>query len=130
MAERPGPRNIAGREFTGGTSRSSWLTSHFAHPAAGLLPCSPQAMPDQSLPTILCITTFEKGQEFMRECKRSGWSVLLLTVEKLRGANWPRESIDETYYIPENLVLQDTIHAVAFMARTQRIDRIVALDEF
>ena len=29
--------------------------------------------------TFLCITTYEKGQEFMRECKRSGCRVFLLT---------------------------------------------------
>ena len=87
-------------------------------------------MADQNLPTILCITTFEKGQEFMRECKRNGWAVLLMTVEKLKDAPWPRESLDETYYIPEDLPLDGIIHAVSYMARTQRIDRIVALDEF
>src|SRR5712671_5863767 len=40
--------------------------------------------------TFLCITTYEKGQEFMRECKRHGCRVLLLTAENLRNADWPR----------------------------------------
>ena len=31
--------------------------------------------------TFLCITTYEKGQEFMRECKRQGCRVFLLTAE-------------------------------------------------
>ena len=31
--------------------------------------------------TFLCITTYEKGQEFMRECKRQGCRVFLLTGE-------------------------------------------------
>ncbi len=30
-------------------------------------------------PTVLCIASYEKGQEFMRECKRLGCRVLLLT---------------------------------------------------
>jgi hypothetical protein len=34
--------------------------------------------------TILCLTSFEKGQDFMRECAESGARTLLLTVEKLR----------------------------------------------
>ncbi|HYL64856.1 MAG TPA: ATP-grasp domain-containing protein [Candidatus Methylomirabilis sp.] len=59
-----------------------------------------------------------------------GCRVLLLTVEKLRGADWPREVIDEVFYMPEELPTQDLIKAVSFAARTQRIDRIVALDEF
>ena len=41
--------------------------------------------------TILCVSSYEKGQEFLRTCKRLGCTVLLLTVEKLRNADWPRE---------------------------------------
>ena len=36
-------------------------------------------MPESRPLTFLCITTYEKGQEFMRECKREGCRVLLLT---------------------------------------------------
>ena len=49
-------------------------------------------MPESRPLTFLCITTYEKGQEFMRECKRQGCRVLLLTAEKLRDADWPREN--------------------------------------
>jgi biotin carboxylase len=80
--------------------------------------------------TILCITSYEKGHEFIRACKDQGCRVLLLTVEKLRNAAWPRESIDDVFYMPEELPVQDLIRAVSYMARTHRIDRIVALDEF
>ena len=85
----------------------------------------------QSRPlTVLCITTYEKGQEFMRECKRQGCRVLLLTAEKLRAAEWPRESLEETFYLPPDLGLDDTVKAVTHLARTHKLDRIVALDEF
>jgi biotin carboxylase len=80
--------------------------------------------------TFLCITTYEKGQEFMRECKRQGCRVLLLTAEKLREADWPRESLDDTFYLPAEIPLADTVKAVTHLARTQKIDRIVALDEY
>ncbi|HKW57897.1 MAG TPA: hypothetical protein VJN42_11120 [Candidatus Acidoferrum sp.] len=80
--------------------------------------------------TILCVSSYEKGQEFLRTCKAMGCRVLLLTVEKLRNADWPREAIDETFFMPEDLPAQDLINAVSFAARTQPIDRIVALDEF
>jgi len=80
--------------------------------------------------TILCFSSYEKGQEFMRTCKREGCDVFLLTVEKLRGADWPREAITEFFYIPEELPLKDLIHAVSYMARSRPVDRIVALDEF
>ncbi|HEY6768709.1 MAG TPA: ATP-grasp domain-containing protein [Candidatus Sulfotelmatobacter sp.] len=81
-------------------------------------------------PTFLCITTYEKGQEFIRQCKRQGCRVFLLTAEKLRNADWPRESLDDTFYIPEDLPLNDIVQAVSHLARSHKIDRIVALDEF
>src|SRR5579871_4479086 len=87
-------------------------------------------MSDPRPQTILCITTYEKGQEFMRECKRHGWRVLLLTAEKLRDADWPRESLDDTFYLPEAIALADIVGAVTHLARNQKLDRIVALDEY
>jgi biotin carboxylase len=80
--------------------------------------------------TFLCITTYEKGQEFMRECKRQGCRVLLLTAEKLRNAGWPRESLDDIFYLPEEIPIPDIVNAVSHLARRQKLDRIVALDEF
>jgi len=80
--------------------------------------------------TILCIATYEKGQEFMRECTRQGCRVLLLTSDGLRDADWPRESIDETHYIPRDLDRESLLKGVSHLARTHRIDRIVALDDF
>jgi biotin carboxylase len=80
--------------------------------------------------TILSITSYEKGQEFLRACKEQGCRVLLLTVEKLRDADWPRESVDEFFYMPEDLPVWAIINTVSYMARSQPIDRIVALDEF
>ncbi|MHB8500374.1 MAG: ATP-grasp domain-containing protein [Candidatus Acidiferrales bacterium] len=87
-------------------------------------------MPDSRPLTILCVSSYEKGQEFLRACKEIGCRVLLLTVEKLRNADWPREAIDEMFFMPEELPVQDLINAVSFAARSQPIDRIVALDEF
>lgn len=80
--------------------------------------------------TILCVTSYEKGQEFLRTCKSLGCTVLLLTVEKLRNANWPREAIDEMFFTPGELPLNELIPAVSYAARSRHIDRIVALDEF
>jgi biotin carboxylase len=87
-------------------------------------------MPKRRPPTFLCITTYEKGQEFMRECKRQGCRVLLLTGEKLRDADWPRDSLDDIYYLPAEISVTDIVQAVAHLARSQKIDRIVALDEY
>jgi biotin carboxylase len=84
--------------------------------------------------TILCIASYEKGHEFLRECRRSGCRVLLLTSLTLKDeAQWPLESIDEIFYMPDEnrkWDRQQTINAVSFLARTQRIERIVPLDDF
>lgn len=80
--------------------------------------------------TILCIATFVKGHAFLREAHRLGCRVILLTVEKHRDADWPRDSIDETFYLPEGWTRDDVIKGVSFLARHRVIDRIVPLDEF
>jgi biotin carboxylase len=87
-------------------------------------------MPDAQPHTILCVSSYEKGQEFMRTCKAIGCRVLLLTVEKLRNADWPRECLDEIFTMPDDLPLQGLIYSVSYFARSKHIDRIVALDEF
>jgi len=87
-------------------------------------------VPEQRPLAILCVSTYEKGQEFIRTCKAIGCTVYLLTVEKLRNADWPREAIDEMFFMPEELPLPELLNAVSYAARTRRIDRIVALDEF
>jgi biotin carboxylase len=80
--------------------------------------------------TLLCIATYRKGDEFLRECRRQGCRVLLLTEEKLRDADWPREAIDAFYYIRRDMPLEDIRKGAAHLARSERIDRIVALDDF
>ena len=56
--------------------------------------------------------------------------MLLLTEEKLRDSDWPRDSVDEFFYIRRDMPPEDIRKGAAFMARTERIDRIVALDDF
>jgi biotin carboxylase len=84
--------------------------------------------------TILCLASYEKGHEFLREAKRKGARVLLLTSQSLKDkAHWPVECIDEIFYMPDEKKRwnrTDTIHAVSYLARTQAIDRLVPLDDF
>jgi biotin carboxylase len=87
-------------------------------------------MPDARSLTFLCITTYEKGQDFMRECARQGCRVILLTAEKLREADWPREILTDTFYLPDGISLSEIVSAVTHLARSRKLDRIVALDEY
>src|SRR5262245_65842345 len=80
--------------------------------------------------TLLCIATYHKGDEFLRECRRQGCRVLLLTEEKLADSDWPREAIDAFYYVRRNMPEDDIRKGAAYLARSERLDRIVALDDF
>ena len=84
--------------------------------------------------TFLCISSFFKGEDFLRSCKALGNKVLLVTSKGLEHKKWPRESIDEIFYMQEKREgvwnMDDLISGLAFLMRNQKIDRIVALDDF
>jgi biotin carboxylase len=94
----------------------------------------PSAPPPEKRPlTVLCLASYYKGTDFIRECHRQGCRTLLLTSHSIKDENWPRESIDETFYMPDvqkEWKLEDALLGVSFMARNEVIDRIVALDDF
>jgi biotin carboxylase len=84
--------------------------------------------------TILALASYDKGHDFLRECKRQGWNVVLVTSEGIREkARFPMESIDEIFYMPDDhgkWDLEDTVKGVSYLARTRVFDLIVALDDF
>ncbi|HLJ76207.1 MAG TPA: hypothetical protein VKT75_02285 [Acidobacteriaceae bacterium] len=79
---------------------------------------------------ILCLTSYEKGQPLMRQCAAMGCRVVLLTVEKLRDADWPRDILEEVITMPDAMSLEQITNTVTWLARTRGFDRIIALDEF
>lgn len=83
-----------------------------------------------SKPTILCIASFFKGNDFIRECKRQGAGVVLLTREKLLGAEWARDSLDDLIAIPGKTSVQSYMAAATCVARQRRVVRVVALEEY
>src|SRR5437762_2528431 len=80
--------------------------------------------------TILCIATYLKGDAFLRECHRLGCRVLLLTADSLADAAWPRDVIHAIHTIRRDADDAEYRRRVDAIARRQRIDRIVALDDF
>jgi biotin carboxylase len=80
--------------------------------------------------TVFCIATYRKGDDFLRECRRLGCRVLLLTEEKLQDSDWPREAVDEFYYLRRDMPAEDIRKGIAHVGRTEQIDVIVALDDF
>lgn len=84
--------------------------------------------------TILCLASYEKGHDFLRQAKRHGCRVLLLTSLSLRDEHqFPTDSIDEIFYMPDEEGAwnrEHTLNAVAHLARNTFIDRLVPLDDF
>lgn len=87
-------------------------------------------MTDSNEPTILCIASFFKGNDFIRECKRQGASVVMLTREKLLAADWARESLTDITAIPGKTSIQSYLAAASHVARRRRVLRVVALEEY
>ncbi len=81
-------------------------------------------------PGLFCISSYEKGQSFLREAARLGCDVSLLTTDKLRHADWPYEILSEFLTMPEELSPRQVLNTVMYLARDRSIDRVVALDEF
>lgn len=79
---------------------------------------------------FLCIASYEKGQDFMRQCAGMGVTPTLLTVEKLRDAAWPLEILEDVHLLPNDYSLIDLIKTVCWMCRGRHFDRVIALDEF
>lgn len=80
--------------------------------------------------TILCLASYFKGHDFVRECHRLGARVLLVTREALRDLDWPRDSIVELLVMPDTTRRDHMVNGVSWLARRESIDRIVPLDEF
>lgn len=83
--------------------------------------------------TVLCLASYHKGFEFVREVRRQQCRLLLVTSKSLEDAEWPRESIDEMFYMPDvskQWDPKDMLLGVSHVCRTRRVDRIVPLDDF
>lgn len=79
---------------------------------------------------IICLATYFKGADFILECKKHGCNVILITKEKMLREDWPRESLDELFAVPNDAGPALFIDLLAFLARNVKVDRIVALEEF
>ena len=79
---------------------------------------------------IVCLATYFKGVDFIRECKELGCNVVLITKEKMLREDWPRESLDDLIAVPNDAGPALFIDLLAFLARDRPTDRVIALEEF
>ncbi len=80
--------------------------------------------------TVLCLASYFKGGDFLIACKNQGCRVILLTKEKLADEPWPWQAIDERFLMTDLNKQPDIQHAVSYLARSRKIDRIIPLDDF
>lgn len=79
---------------------------------------------------VVCVASYFKGADFLRECKRQGAHVELLTRERTRREPWPPDALDAVHYLPDDAGVELFVHAAAYLSREQKIDALVALEEF
>jgi biotin carboxylase len=80
--------------------------------------------------TIVCLASYFKGVDFLRECHAEGARVILVVREKVRHEPWPVECLDRIVSVPNQVTAEIIVHAVSEIARTERIDVLVALEEY
>ena len=79
---------------------------------------------------VICLASYFKGGDFMRECKRLGCRVTLITKEKMLKEDWPHDSIDDLIAILNDADVPLFIDLAAFISRRMKPDLVVALEEF
>ena len=84
--------------------------------------------------TIVCISCYYKGYDFMDEMKKLGNKVILITSEKIKDKNWPWHAIDEVFYMPEEAPsvwnLDHLVAGFSGLMQTRKVDAVVALDDY
>ena len=80
--------------------------------------------------TVLCLASYFKGGDFLRQCRARGCRVILIVREKVRDEAWPHDSIDALVTVPDRATPEEFVHAASQIARHERLDRIVALEEY
>jgi ATP-grasp domain len=79
---------------------------------------------------VVCVASYFKGADFLRQCLEEGARVSLITRERTAREPWPTEVRDDTLLLPDDAGAELVIHAAAHLARERKIHSIVALEEF
>jgi biotin carboxylase len=80
--------------------------------------------------TLLCLASYFKGSAFLTAAKKLGCRVILVAKDSFAEEAWPRESLDEIYFMPDLTKRPDIVYAVSYLARSHDISQIIALDDY
>lgn len=79
---------------------------------------------------IVCIASEQKGNEFLEEANSAGWRVTLVTRKKLLEMPWSWDAVSEVRTVEDEAQPGDYVRAITNIAGSEKIDRVVGLDEF
>lgn len=79
---------------------------------------------------IVCIASEHKGNEFLEQANSDGWRVTLVTRKKLLDSPWSWDSISEVRSVEDDAQPVDYVRSITNIAGSEKIDRVVGLDEF
>ncbi len=84
--------------------------------------------------TFLCISCEFKGSDFLISCKKAGNKVFLITTKDTENKPWPREALDDIFFMDEVVHgtwnMEHFTAGLAYFMRSNKVDKIVALDDF
>ena len=93
-------------------------------------PAAPPSSYRPGTPTVVCLASYFKGNEFLREAKAQGFHVVLLTAQQLLDRGWARDAIDEVFAVPSLSDRRVVLNVVGYLARGRDVTRIAALDDY
>jgi carbamoylphosphate synthase large subunit len=79
---------------------------------------------------IMAATHGLYGEAFLRELKRAGHRVVVVTRAEALGYEWPRALIDDLFAVPDIFNAQELENAATYLAREVAFDRIVGPGEY
>ncbi|MCU0256533.1 MAG: ATP-grasp domain-containing protein [Vicinamibacterales bacterium] len=80
--------------------------------------------------TVVCLASYFKGVDFLRQCHAHGCRVILVVKEKLREDAWPHDALEQFITVPNGATAEVFLDTVTALARARRLDRVVALEEY
>jgi biotin carboxylase len=80
--------------------------------------------------TVVCLASYFKGVDFLRECHQLGADVILVTRDTLLEEDWPRESLAEIIMLPGRSDTESIVRVLSDVARRRKINCLVALEEY
>ncbi len=87
-------------------------------------------MADAAPITLVCLASYYKGVAFLKTAKQLGCRVVLVAKESFAQEDWPRASLDAVYFMPDLTRRPDIVYAISYLARSNDITQIIALDDY